>query len=695
MMPDTAQTPPKTDTAIPFDAPLTVLPGIGAKRAENLAKLGLGTVGDLLFYFPRTHQDRRHITPIAALEPGEHATIQGTIISAHARRMSRGLNAAQVKVEDETGQMALTFFGQGYLAQSAFQAGKHCLFSGVVQEYKGLTLNSPSYELLSDDAEDRVHTGRIVPVYALREGVSQRLLRKWIYDALALLHGALVETLPEALLIRRKLPPLAEALPSAHFPETPEAARAALARFAYEELLMLQLAVLADRAARQVDHGIAHRINGPILRGLHDALPFTLTDAQERVIAGLLRDMASPAPMAALLQGDVGSGKTVVALHCLAAALDGGHQVAFMAPTEILVEQHYRSLAPLLAPLGVRVAQLTGAIVGAKSIRKELARGDIQVVFGTHALFQESTSFKRLGLVIIDEQHRFGVLQRNALLGKGMRPDLLHMSATPIPRTLALTLYGGMDVHILDELPPGRKPVKTRRIPDSKVTDLYRYLVTQAEAGRQSYIVCPLIEEGEETRNLKAVVEHYEDLCAGPLASLRVGLLHGRMNSQEKDEVMAAFKAGALDVLVATTVIEVGVDVPNATTLVIENAPQFGLTQLHQLRGRVGRGDAQAYCFLLGKPSTPEGRERLDTLCREADGFAIAEADLQLRGPGEFTGIRQAGLSDLRTADLARDADLLDQARIDAAEILRQATDDPDCPYAALLERARRILLAT
>ena len=414
-------------------------------------------------------------------------------------------------------------------------------------------------------------------------------------------------------------------------------------------------------------------MDGPTLQAFRKSLPFALTPAQERAVADILDDMASPRPMLRLLQGDVGCGKTAVALHAIAAALDGGFQIALMAPTEILAEQHGLSLRELLGDMGVSIEVLTGSTSGAAAVRRRVASGETHVVIGTHALIQKNTSFSRLGLAIVDEQHRFGVMQRGTLVEKGLNPDVLHMTATPIPRTLAITVYGGMDISVIDEMPPGRLPVKTRRVTPAKESDLYQYIRDQARQGRQAYVICPLVDESDK-QDLTAVTTHYRELSSGPLAQARTALLHGRMSGAEKDEVMHRFKRGEIDVLFSTTVIEVGIDAPNAVIIAIEDAAQFGLTQLHQLRGRVGRGAAQSHCFLLGKPKTKDGRHRVEIMCKTTSGFDIAEEDLALRGPGEFYGVRQAGLSDLHVADLIRDVRLLDQARRDAQDILE---DDP------------------
>jgi len=554
-----------------------------------------------------------------------------------------------------------------------------------------------------------------VPVYPLVEGLTQRMLRRWVRDALDAVGNAIPECLPAGLRTRLGLLGIKEALPAAHFPETPGTERAgtvpspptsfaslgtekpgtvpspptsfaslgtvpgfsaeeARRRFVFEELFLIQLEVLLRReklTAADPDRPV-HVINGPHLRALDKLLAFPLTGAQTRVISEILRDMAGPRPMLRLVQGDVGCGKTVVALHAVAAAADGGFQTAFMAPTEILAEQHALVLRAILEPLGLRVETLTRSTPEPAKARRRIASGEVHVVIGTHALFQEKTRFHRLGLAVIDEQHRFGVLQRALLAAKGPRPDLLQMSATPIPRTIALTLYGEMELSIIDEMPPGRLPVKTRRVPAAKVPDLYRYLRKQAELGFQSYIVCPLVDESETKTALTPLLRHFEEISTGPLEGIPVGMLHGRMDPAEKEAVMARFKAGEAKILFSTTVIEVGVDVAKATVMVVENAADFGLTQLHQLRGRVGRGADASFCFLLGEPRTPDGKRRLEALCASNSGFDIAEEDLKLRGPGEFHGLRQAGLGDLRIADLVRDARVIDLARREAQTLLEK-----------------------
>ena len=654
-----------------LDDPVGQLPGVGPKRVALLGALGLQTVRDLLFHLPRDYQDRRSITPIATVSEGDTVTIQGEVVRARMVRMRGRMTLAVATFRDDSGEINATWFGRGFLAK-AFTPGLKVLLSGTVGKYKGPALKNPDYEILTGEEEDQLNTGRIVPVYRLTEKVTQRMLRRWVRAALDAVADDVPETLSESLRAKYKFPPIADALRAVHFPDAMDEATHARKRFVYEELLGIQLGVLRARAHRcNQETGVCHQTDGPTAQGLAASLPFTLTAAQTRAVDDLLQDMRANRPMARLVQGDVGCGKTAVALHAMAAATDGGFQTALMAPTELLAEQHAATVHAMLDPLGVRVCLLTGSTRAASETRKRIAAGEADVVVGTHALIQDATQFHQLGLVVVDEQHRFGVLQRTALAKKGVHPDTIHMTATPIPRTLALTVYGAMDITVIDELPPDRRPVITRKVSAAKTNEVYTHVLEQAAHGFQAYIICPLVEE-REGKDLRDAVGHYEELSSEVFASLRTALMHGRLDPGEKDRIMQAFAAGTIDVLFSTTVVEVGIDVSNATTMLIEDAAQFGLTQLHQLRGRVARASEQAHCFLLGKPKTDEGARRIEVLCETTDGFAIAEEDLKLRGPGEFYGVRQAGLSDLRAADLVRDARILDQARRDAQRILEE-----------------------
>jgi ATP-dependent DNA helicase RecG len=668
---------------------VAALPGIGDKRAELLRNLDIVTIRDLLFYLPRTYEDRRRPCPIAQVKEGDAATIRAVVVRSTTRRLRRKLSATEALLRDDSGEIKAIWFGLGFLSRTLVP-GKEGFFTGTAGKWNGLCLRNPDYELLTQDDEDRLHTGRIVPVYRLTEKLSQRMLRRWVRIALDEARDHVEDRLPPDIARRWPHNDVCRAIEAVHFPATLEEARKARERFAYEELLGIQLGILQGRSRRAHEEvGYRHVTSGPCLNALRKSLPFPLTQGQEGAVEDILADMASARPMVRLLQGDVGCGKTVVALHALAAAVDGGFQAALMAPTEILAEQHTLSLRESLEPLGMSVDILTGSTGNARAVRQLATGGSVDVLVGTQALIQEKTAFHKLGLVIIDEQHRFGVVQRDALVQKGLRPDILHMTATPIPRTLAITVYGGMDISVIDELPPGRQPVKTRRVTPAKVNALYAYISEQARKGFQTYIVCPLVEESDK-RALTSVIHHFEELSAGPFRELRTGLLHGRQTFAEKDAVMRRFKRGELDVLFTTTVIEVGIDCPNATTIVIEDAPQFGLTQLHQLRGRVGRGAEPSHCFLLGKHATPDGKKRVEVMCATGSGFEIAEADLELRGPGEFRGVRQSGLSDLRMADLLRDVRLLERARREAETILQHDPGLSAPEYQALARLAQR-----
>ncbi|MDX9973629.1 MAG: ATP-dependent DNA helicase RecG [FCB group bacterium] len=687
------KTTPPENPATGLARAIDSLPGIGPKRAATLAGMGVSTLRDLLFYFPRDYRDRRRIRPIALVKPGEYVTIEAEVLESKARHLRKRMALTEVSLRDASGEMKAIWFGPAYLARQ-FRPGMRGFFHGFAEDQQGPVLKNPEHEMLSGDEEDRIHTGRIVPLYRLTEGVSQRLLRKWIHLALEQLDGTLEETLPETLRRREGFPAIEDAVRAVHYPRSLADAEAAKRRFVYEELLGMQAGIVQKRRARQDQlDGNVHVVNGPFLGELGGSLPFALTGAQKRAVADILEDMAAPRPMLRLVQGDVGCGKTLVAMMAAAAAADGGFQTAVLAPTEILAEQHARTFRERLEPLGLTVELLTRSTVSPAEARKRVASSEAVVVVGTHAIIQEKVKFHRLGLVIIDEQHRFGVMQRATLTGKGHKPDILHMTATPIPRTLAITLYGGMDITTIDELPPGRTPVKTSYVTQAKVPGLYQYIREQAGKGFQTYFVCPLVDESELS-DLTAVTRHFEELSSGPFKGLRTALLHGRMSGAEKDEIMRLLKRREIDVLFSTTVIEVGIDVPTATTMVIEDSGQFGLTQLHQLRGRVGRGAEQSYCFLLGKPKTPDAKQRIEVMCATTDGFVIAEEDLNLRGPGELVGVRQAGLQDLQFADLLRDARLIDQARRDAESILE---DDPHLkkrehrPLARASERFQRL----
>jgi ATP-dependent DNA helicase RecG len=605
-------------------------------------------------------------------------------------------------VRDASGYGTATLFGRGWLTR-VLQRGQRLILHGKGARFKDkITLQVQDWELVESDDDEPIHVGALVPVYSTTEGLPQRALRALQWRLVEAHAREIVETLPQALRRRRGLPGLSDAVRGAHFPRDEPERQTAMRRLAYEDFLLLQLGLAILRSRTTREQGIAMRPPGTLVARLREALPWSLTAAQQRVWGEIRHDMAAPYPMHRLLQGDVGSGKTIVAALAVLTAVEAGYQAAVMAPTEILAEQHFMTLRHLLEPLGVPVTLLTSALRARQRTerRTAVAAGEVGCVIGTHALVQERVEFRKLGLVVVDEQHRFGVNQRARLKAKGEHPDVLVMTATPIPRTLALTVYGDLDVSVLDELPPGRKPVVTAARTESRRPQIYAFLREQVAAGRQIYVVYPLIEESEAI-DLKAATDMAAHLQKDIFSDLVVGLLHGRLAFEDKDAIMQRFKAGEIHVLVSTTVIEVGIDVANASVMLIEHAERFGLSQLHQLRGRVGRGPWKSYCILLTAGKLGEDAERrVQAMVETNDGFKIAEVDLQLRGPGEFFGTRQSGLPEFRVADLLRDAALLEEARRDAQAII---AGDPELRQAehrglrgALLARWRgRLALAS
>lgn len=656
--------------------------GIGPQRAKALSKLGIRTLWDLIGWFPRRYEDRRTMRRIADLVPGESACVTAMIASpptvSHIRK---GMDLVKVRAVDESGVLDITFFNQTWLKNNLRQ-GETYVFCGKAEgSLLRKTMSSPLVEL-----EDRREvTGRIVPIYPLTAGVSQLILSRSIRQGLSACADILPDPLPDQVRQEHHLCRSGYAYENIHFPEDEKALELSRRRLAFEELFFFTIGLAKLRSRREV-------IQVPPCREtdmdrFYAALPFTLTGAQRRCVEEALADMRSGIPMNRLVQGDVGSGKTMVAAGCVYFAVKNGLQAALMAPTEILAQQHYAGLAPLLEPLGIRCALLTGSTPAKvkKELSTRLAAGDINFVIGTHALITGSVDYHNLGLVVTDEQHRFGVGQRAALAAKGDHPHILVMSATPIPRTLALILYGDLEVSVIDQLPPGRQPIETYAVPGSYHPRIYAFLRKLIEEGRQAYIVCPMVEEQEDQPpdERKAVTSYAQKLQTEVFPDLRVAFVHGKMKPKEKDAVMSAFAAHETDILVSTTVIEVGVDVPNAAVIVVENAERFGLSQLHQLRGRVGRGKHQSYCILISDNRNEETRQRLQVMTKTADGFKIAEEDLRLRGPGDFFGARQHGLPGLKIADLGCDTQLLQEARQAAEELLTRDPDLSTCPAAA------------
>ncbi len=651
-----------------LDTPVQYVKGIGPRRAEALARAGVRTVRDLLYYLPHRHEDRTNLVPVWQLRSGERACVRVTVCEPGYLEPHQRVTLVKVPALDETAYLYLVWFNQPYMLER-FTPGQEVFASGMVRRFRSeIDLHVEDYELVQEK-QDPLQMGRIVPIYPLTQGVSQLLLRKAIDRALRSFLGGVEDAVPAAIRERQALMPVREALQQAHFPSTLACAAAARESLAFEELFMLQVVFrLRSRANRGAQQGPAMPQAEQDMRAFTATLPFRLTASQEGALAEIARDLQAGPPMNRLLHGEVGSGKTVLAAAAAYAAAQAGYGAALMAPTEVLATQHYRVLSQLLQPAEVPVRLLIGSLPPAekKRARAWLHQARPQVVVGTHALIQEQVLFARLGLAVIDEQQRFGVAQRASLRSKGANCHVLVMSATPIPRTLMLTAYGDLEVSTLTELPPGRQPVETRI---STRAHAYSFLREQVTQGGQAYVVCPVIgEEGDS--DLTAVMETADRLARGYLAGMPLAILHGRMSREEQDRVVTDFRDRRVDVLVCTTVIEVGVDVPNALVMVIEDAERFGLAQLHQLRGRVGRGDQRAYCFLLPGSRKAESLERLRIVEATNDGFRIAEEDLRLRGPGEFFGLRQHGLPDLRVADVVRDAHLLAAARQEAAALL-------------------------
>ncbi len=653
------------------ELPLQYLKNIGPKRAQLLYKMGIYNAMDLLYHFPRRYEDRSNLKPFSRLNHGEVETARGTVLGVQDIKPRRGLTITKAALRDGTSTGYAVWFNQPFVKKQ-FKIGDELIITGKVDRKFGAVQVAVADFEVNDDTDDPTHVGRIVPVYPTTEGMPVKVLRTIIKGLLDQDLQALEDPLPTTLIDRFGFPGLHTALQNIHFPDTVDEAEQARHRLAFEELLVLQIGLAKIKSTQHgLVKGISHKKSGPLMERFSSSLPFPFTNAQKRVTRDIFKDMEGPHPMNRLLQGDVGSGKTVVAAAALVKAVESGYQGVLMAPTEILAEQHYAGLRELFDPLEVKVVLLTGSTPKKEreALLQDIAEGRVDVIIGTHALIQDEVDFHRLGVAVTDEQHRFGVRQRATLQKKGQAPDVLVMTATPIPRTLAMTVYGDLDVSVIDELPPGRQPIKTMWVTEGKRQKMYEFIRKQVREGRQTYYVCPLVEESEKL-DVEAAIEMAERLATQVFPDLRIGLLHGRVKAADKERVMQAFRQGELDILVATTVIEVGVNVPNATVMVIEDAERFGLAQLHQLRGRVGRGSHQSYCLLLSDPKTDEGKARMQIMQAYSDGFKIAEEDLKLRGPGDFFGTRQSGLPDLKVADILKDVKLLERARQTAMEII-------------------------
>jgi ATP-dependent DNA helicase RecG len=683
-----AQFSPGELEGLGVEAPIYALKRVPFALAVKFDKLNVHTIRDLLLFFPRRHVDYGEPVPVAQLEYGREQTVRAHVWSARERRMGFRMRSSEATIGDNSGMMTCTWFNQPWVAKQ-LPVNAEIVVSGRVTERQGRpAFDNPEWELWS---QDLVHTGRLVPIYPLTAGLQNRTVRRVMQEALERFVDKVADPLPEDVRARLGLVPIAAAVAQMHYPTDREALEQARRRLAFEELLPIQLTMqLRRRLFQKSAPAEPMPLSAPVERGFKESLPFTLTGAQERVLFDVLNDLRRAVPMSRLVQGDVGSGKTVLAAAALVAGAENGRQGVMMAPTEILAEQHFRTLKELFGADGgdgpvaaarpgflgrpLRVALLTGALKAKerRELYEMLERGEIDVACGTHALIQGGVRFHDLGVAIVDEQHRFGVMQRAALREKGAyaahTPHMLVMTATPIPRTLALTLYGDLDISVLDEMPPGRQAIKTTWVGPDERGDAERFVRTQVEAGRQAFVICPLVEESE-TLDVKSATAEYERLQRLVYPDLRLELLHGRMSSKQKDDVMRRFRNGGADILVSTAVIEVGIDVPNASVMMIEGADRFGLAQLHQFRGRVGRGAEQSYCLLLCDEPSEDARARLELMEETTDGFKLAEADMRIRGPGQFFGTKQSGLPGLKVARLT-DVKLIELTRGEAARML-------------------------
>lgn len=683
------------------DFPIQYIKGVGPQRVKLLSRLGINSVKDALYYLPYRYEDRSNLKRISDLGYSGVETIAGKVISAEIIRLpGKNLKIFELIVNDGSGLLKGKWFNQPFMKKN-FKVGQEVILCGTVKRnpYRGIgfEMDNPEYEILNNSKscdDSFIHTNRVVPVYKATSGLSVRQIRSIMFNLIHSHIEDVTDPIPEEILKRNRLPSLSETLSGVHFPDTDadiEALNRGVSdfhrRLSFDELFMLELGLAFLKKDKVIEKGTAFKPSGRLLKKLIEILPFRLTKSQEKVFNEILEDMKIPHPMNRLIQGDVGCGKTVVALMAMAVATECGYQSALMVPTELLAEQHYINIHNTVEDLGLKICLLTGSTNTLRAtrdaLRAEIASGEIDIIVGTHALIQEGVIFKNLGLVVIDEQHRFGVMQRALLRKKGLNPDVLVMTATPIPRTLALTVYGDLDYSIIDELPPDRRPVETLLFSSRQKDTIYGLIREEIKKGRQVYVVYPIIEESEKTDLRSAIMG--KNAFEKFFSDFRVGLIHGRIKAEEREKIMASFKRGEIDLLVCTTVIEVGVDVPNTTLMLIIHAERFGLSQLHQLRGRVGRSSHLSSCLLISyEPYGEDARRRLDIMIRSNDGFRIADEDLNIRGPGEFFGVRQSGMPDLRIANIIRDAALLSLARKEAFSLIDK---DPHLNSSPLLRK--------
>ncbi len=681
----------------PLARPVRFARGVGEQRAALLARMNIFTIGHLLLTLPRRYEDRRTFRTIASLRKDDFVTIEAVFERGRWSQAKFGSGRFEADFRDDTGVIRCHWYNARWM-QDVFKAGEKMLLFGKVTFFRDMPcMNHPEIERLSEEGDESIHTGRIVPVYPLTESLPQRAMRRILWNAVEQYAPLAPESMPAEIRERRALPQISDALREVHFPESLASARVARERLAFEEFLCMQYVLVARKAkAAQVAKANPVHPAGKFRERFLASLPFRLTNAQKRVLEEIRADMARPAPMHRLLQGDVGSGKTVVSACALLDTIETGAQGAVMAPTEILAAQHFRTFSNYLKPLGIRCDMLKGELKENEKIsaRAAIADGRTQLIVGTHALIQDRVAFKNLGLIVIDEQHKFGVEQRGTLYDKGTYPDVLVMSATPIPRTLAMTLYGDLDVSVIDEMPAGRQQITTRVVGEAQLEKAYDFIRGQIKQGRQAYLVYPLVNESD-LLELKSATEMFDDLRMTAFAGLRLGLLHGQLKAEQKESVMQKFRAGELDILVATTVVEVGVDVANATVMLVENAERFGLAQLHQLRGRIGRGAHKSYCILQGHPKGKDSWRRLKVMEETSDGFKIAEEDFRIRGMGNLLGKEQSGVPLLRVADPLADIALLEGARQEAIALVAADPQFGKPAYEPLRRRARALFRET
>ncbi|MFA5093929.1 MAG: ATP-dependent DNA helicase RecG [Candidatus Omnitrophota bacterium] len=673
------------------DIPVRFVKGVGPARSEMLRKLDIETVEDLLYHFPRRYEDRSHFEPINKLKPGLHIAVKGEVLTSGVRRGGK-MAVYKMAFGDETGVIYALWFNQPYM-QNVFKVGDKVILYGKVERYKDFQqMANPDFEIINDQDGETIHTGRIVPIYPLTEGISQRGMRSVIKNLLDRYIDDVEEFIPTAIMDRNDLPGLRQALSDIHFPPDETSRKAAYDRIVFDEFFILQLA-LARRKTSSLSsgNGIIHKVGGDLTASFSQLLPFRFTDAQKRAISDIEEDMASSKPMSRLLEGDVGSGKTIVAAYALVLTVSNAHQGALMAPTEILAQQHFNNLNRLLSPLGVNIVLLTNSVTGEdrEEALRMIKEGRADIVIGTHALVQEGVVFNDLGLAVIDEQHKFGVDQRAQLGRKGLNPDMLFMTATPIPRTLAMTLYGDLDLSVLDEMPRGRIPSRSYLVGEDKRRGVYKFIYQEVSAGKQAFIVCPIISRSKN-EELKSAAEMYARFRDSVFPGLAIGLVHGRLDNAQREKVMSDFGSGKVRILVSTTVIEVGIDNPNVSVMLIENPERFGLSQLHQLRGRIGRGSQRSYCILISDTESEEAKKRLRALIGTTSGFNIAEEDLNLRGPGQFFGTRQHGLPELKYANLVSNVKQLESARKEAFGLMQYDTGLKKPENSGLREILRR-----